>query len=87
VSPRIADVLAQRLSGPGADEPAHTKLSEREFQIFCRIAVGQAVSSIAKDLFLSVKTVSTYRSRILEKMGFTSNSNITYYAVKNQLVS
>jgi DNA-binding NarL/FixJ family response regulator len=87
VSPRIADLLAQRLSGPQPDEPAHTKLSEREFQVFCRLASGQAVSAIAKELFLSVKTVSTYRSRILEKMGFTSNSNITYYAVKNQLVS
>ncbi len=87
VSPRIADVLAQRLSGPGTDEPAHTKLSEREFQVFCRLAAGQAVTAIAKELFLSVKTVSTYRSRILEKMGMTSNSNITYYAVKNQLVS
>jgi len=87
VSPRIADKLAQGLSGPNASEPAHTRLSEREFQIFNRIAAGQSVSQIAKELFLSVKTVSTYRARILEKMEFSSNANITYYAVKNQLIA
>jgi len=87
VSARIGDKLAQGLSGRGADEPAHTRLSEREFQIFGRLASGQSVSQIAKELFLSVKTVSTYRSRILEKMEFTSNANLTYYAVKNQLIA
>jgi DNA-binding NarL/FixJ family response regulator len=87
VSPRIADKLAQGLSGVNASEPAHTRLSEREFQIFNRLASGQSVSQIAKELFLSVKTVSTYRSRILEKMEFSSNANITYYAVKNQLIA
>jgi two-component system, NarL family, invasion response regulator UvrY len=87
VSPRIADRLAQGLNGPDASEPAHTRLSEREFQIFNRLASGQSVSQIAKELFLSVKTVSTYRSRILEKMEFSSNANMTYYAVKNQLIT
>ena len=87
VSPRIADKLAQGLAGPAADQPSHTQLSEREFQIFCKLASGQSVSEIAKELFLSVKTVSTYRSRILEKMNFKSNADITYYAVKNQLIA
>ena len=87
VSPRIADKLAQGLAGPAADQPSHTQLSEREFQIFCKLASGQSVSEIAKELFLSVKTVSTYRSRILEKMSFKSNADITYYAVKNQLIA
>jgi DNA-binding NarL/FixJ family response regulator len=87
VSPRIADKLAQGLAGPAADAPSHTQLSEREFQIFCKLAAGQSVSEIAKELFLSVKTVSTYRSRILEKMNFKSNADITYYAVKNQLIA
>ena len=87
VSPRIADKLAQSLTGRSADEPAHTRLSEREFQIFCRLAAGESVSAIARELFLSVKTVSTYRTRILEKMEFTSNANITYYAVKNELIA
>jgi DNA-binding NarL/FixJ family response regulator len=87
VSPRVADRLAQGLSGPSADQPSHAALSEREFQIFCKLAGGQSVSDIAKELFLSVKTVSTYRSRILEKMNFKSNADITYYAVKNQLIA
>ncbi|HTS84462.1 MAG TPA: response regulator transcription factor [Usitatibacter sp.] len=89
VSPRTADRLAQGLSGaPGAAAtPSHTQLSEREFQIFCRLAAGQSVSSISKELFISVKTVSTYRSRILEKMNFKTNADITYYAVKNQLIA
>jgi len=88
VSPKMADKLAR---GVGAnakgDEPAHSLLSQREFQIFFRIASGKSVSEIAKELFLSVKTVSTYRARILEKMEFTSNANLTYYAVKNQLIA
>jgi len=87
VSPHIADKLAQGLNGPFENEPAHTQLSEREFQIFCRLAAGQPVSRIARDLFLSVKTVSTYRSRILGKMHLSSNANITHYAVKNQLIA
>jgi DNA-binding NarL/FixJ family response regulator len=87
VSAKVADRLAQGLSGPSADQPAHSSLSEREFQIFCKLAGGQSVSDIAKELFLSVKTVSTYRSRILEKMNFKSNADITYYAVKNQLIA
>ena len=92
-APQIAYValalrlLAQGLAGPAADQPSHTQLSEREFQIFCKLAAGQSVSEIAKELFLSVKTVSTYRSRILEKMNFKSNADITYYAVKNQLIA
>ena len=83
----VALQLAQGLSGPAADSPSHTQLSEREFQIFCKLASGQSVSEIAKELFLSVKTVSTYRSRILDKMNFKSNADITYYAVKNQLIA
>ena len=86
VSPTLAQVLAEGISGNG-DEPLHGSLSQREFQIFCKLAGGQSVSEIAKELFLSVKTVSTYRSRILEKMNFKSNADITYYAVKNQLIA
>jgi two-component system, NarL family, invasion response regulator UvrY len=87
VSPRTADKLAQGLTGPAADVPSHAQLSEREFQIFCKLAAGQGVSDIARELFLSVKTVSTYRARVLEKMNFKSNADITYYAVKNQLIA
>jgi len=87
VSPRVTDRLAGGLTGPAVDQPRHSILSKREFQIFFRLASGQSASDIARDLFLSVKTVSTYRSRILEKMNFKSNADITYYAVKNQLIA
>ena len=71
-------------AAPG--EPRHSVLSEREFQIFCKLAEGKSVSEIAAKLFLSVKTVSTYRTRILEKMGMKTNADITYYAIKNNLL-
>jgi two-component system invasion response regulator UvrY len=85
VSPTLAQVLAEGISGNG-DEPLHGSLSQREFQIFCKLAGGQAVSQIAEELHLSVKTVSTYRTRVLEKMGMKSNADLTYYAVKNGLI-
>jgi DNA-binding NarL/FixJ family response regulator len=66
--------------------PLHGALSEREFEIFCRLARGQGATSIADDLSLSVKTVSTYRTRILEKMRMASNADLTYYAIKNNLI-
>ena len=87
VSPRVADQLARSLAGPAVDKPQHSILSKREFQIFFRLASGQSVSDIAKELFVSVKTVSTYRSRILVKMDFKSNADITRYAVRNQLIT
>jgi len=85
VSPALAEILANDLGGT-SDKPAHAQLSQREFQIFCRLAAGVAVSKIADELFLSVKTVSTYRTRVLEKMGMKSNADLTYYAVKNKLI-
>jgi two-component system, NarL family, invasion response regulator UvrY len=85
VSPELAEVLVSGIQG-GPGEPRHSVLSEREFQIFCKLAEGKSVSEIAAKLFLSVKTVSTYRARILEKMGMKTNADITYYAIKNNLV-
>jgi DNA-binding NarL/FixJ family response regulator len=70
----------------GSERPLHATLSEREFQIFHRLASGQSVSRVAEELFLSVKTVSTYRTRILEKMDLRSNADLTYYAIKNGLI-
>jgi len=69
-----------------SDQPLHRRLSEREFQIFCKLATGRAVSSIADELCLSVKTVSTYRTRILEKMSLTTNADITTYALRNGII-
>jgi two-component system, NarL family, invasion response regulator UvrY len=85
VSPELAEVLVNGMQGV-LGEPPHTALSEREFQIFCKLAEGQSVTEIGAALFLSVKTVSTYRTRILEKMGMKSNADMTYYAIKNDLV-
>jgi two-component system, NarL family, invasion response regulator UvrY len=86
VSPTLAQLLAEDVSGGRGDQAPHETLSEREFQVFCKLAGGQAVSRIAEELNLSVKTVSTYRSRILEKMNMKTNADLTYYAVKNELV-
>jgi len=86
VSPSLAQILADGVTGD-ADRPLHGELSQREFQIFCKLAGGAAVSKIADELHLSVKTVSTYRTRVLEKMGMKSNADLTYYAIKNGLIN
>lgn len=85
VSPSVAELLAADLGGDTNKSP-HTTLSEREFQIFCRLAAGQSVSEIGSDLHLSVKTISTYRSRILGKMNMKNNADLTYYAIKNGII-
>ncbi len=85
VSTVVAEILVADLDGD-ADQPMHARLSAREFQIFCKIAAGRGVSEIANELSLSVKTVSTYRSRILEKMNFHANADITSYALRNGLI-
>src|SRR4051812_19682820 len=78
VSPSLRQQLAADLNGEGQNA-VHTGLSQREFQIFCKLASGQGLSEIADELFLSVKTVSVYRARLLEKMGMKTNAQITYY--------
>jgi two-component system invasion response regulator UvrY len=85
VSANLAELLLSDLNGD-SDQPLHRRLSEREFQIFCKLAAGRAVSSIADELCLSVKTVSTYRTRILEKMSLTTNADITTYALRNGII-
>jgi DNA-binding NarL/FixJ family response regulator len=85
VSAALAEILVADLDGD-PDKPMHARLSTREFQIFCKLAAGRGVSDIANELSLSVKTVSTYRSRILEKMNFTANADITSYALRNGLI-
>jgi two-component system invasion response regulator UvrY len=69
-----------------ADEPLHAVLSQREFQILCKLAVGRSVTEIAHELSISVKTVSTYRMRLLEKMHLDTNADLTTYALRNGLV-
>lgn len=85
ISPSVAQLLAQQFDREG-EGPPHEQLSEREFQVFLKLARGRSVGEVAEDLSLSVKTISTYRTRLLEKMGLETNSDLTYYALKNQLI-
>ena len=86
ITPQVAEMLACQLNRPD-NAAAHDQLSARELQVLLRLAQGETVGDIAESLFLSAKTVSTYRTRILEKMGLASNSDLTYYALKNGLLN
>ena len=85
ITPAVAELLADGFAG-GADRPPHEALSERELQVFLRLARGETVGHIAEQMCLSVKTVSTYRSRVMDKLKLHSNSDLTYYALKNGLI-
>lgn len=85
ITPAVADLLAQHVER-GSEGLLHEQLSEREFQVLLSLARGATVGEVAETLSLSVKTISTYRTRILEKMGMHSNSDLTYYALKNHLI-
>ena len=82
----VAELLADGLGGSAIDRPSHEQLSEREFQVFLRLAKGETIGHMADSMSLSVKTVSTYRTRVMEKMKLQSNSDLTYYALKNGLI-
>ena len=84
VSQRLAESVAFNL--PFDARPAHQKLSDREYQVARMIATGKTVTEIAEELALSVKTISTYRVRVLEKLNVKNNSEITRYAIKEGLV-
>ena len=84
LTPTLAERLAFQVAD-GSEAPTHEKLSDRELQVLCLIASGKTVSDIAGDLSLSVKTISTYRARILEKMEMKSNAELTRYALENNL--
>ncbi len=85
ITAAVAELLADGAAGD-ADKPAHAGLSERELQVFLRLAAGETVGQMAEALHLSVKTVSTYRARVLEKLHLQTNSDLTYYALKNGLI-
>jgi DNA-binding NarL/FixJ family response regulator len=85
VSAELGEKLAVKL-GNHSDRPLHEKLSDREFGIMCMIASGKTQTEIATELRLSVKTISTYRTRILTKMYMKSNAEITRYAIENKLI-
>ena len=85
ISSAFAENLADIILS-GHDQPIHATLSDREYQVLCMIASGETVKNIAGNLFLSEKTISTYRSRILQKMDMKNNAEIIHYAIKNMLV-
>jgi DNA-binding NarL/FixJ family response regulator len=85
VSPKLAEQLVNELNHINRKQ-LHESLSNREYELMCMIATGKTVSQISKQLFLSVSTISTYRKRILNKMNMKTNSELTYYCIKNGLV-
>jgi two-component system, NarL family, invasion response regulator UvrY len=87
ITPSLAQRLAQGLvDGDGDGKPTHESLSDRELQVFLALARGDTIGHVAQTMFLSVKTVSTYRTRVMGKLGLASNSDLTYYALKNGLI-
>jgi len=85
VSPQLADTLVARLDEP-TDKPLHELLSDREYEVMKMIATGVPLTDIADRLYVSVKTVSTYRARIMEKMRMKSNAELTRYAMTSHLI-
>jgi two-component system, NarL family, invasion response regulator UvrY len=85
ITPSLAERMAYNLE-IDAEKPLHESLSDREYQVLCMIAAGRTPKEISERLFLSGKTVSTYRARILEKMNMKNNAELIYYAIKHGLV-
>jgi DNA-binding NarL/FixJ family response regulator len=85
VSAQLAQALAAQL-GEDHDMPVHDTLSDREYQTLTMIASGKTVSEIARELSLSVKTISEYRARLLSKMKLKTSAELTHYAIRNQLI-
>lgn len=86
VSASMAELLVANLNEE-AGRPLHEMLSDREYQVMCLIAVGKSLKEIADDLCVGISTVNTYRARILEKMQFKNNTELTHYALENRLVN
>lgn len=84
-SPSLAEHLILSMAQE-AEEPLHTRLSNREYQVLCMLASGKTVSAIGEDLALSVKTISTYRSRLLEKLQMRTTAELIHYAIQQRLV-
>lgn len=85
ITPAVAEALATEVRHDNG-KPAHEQLSDREYQVLLRIAAGRTVGEIAAELHLSPKTVSTYRTRILEKMALKTSAELTHYAFQHKLV-
>ena len=85
VTPAVSEMLVNQLSNP-SQETLHAKLSERELQTLLKIASGKRLTDIAEELMLSPKTVSVYRTRLLEKLSLSNNAELAVYAIRNNLV-
>jgi DNA-binding NarL/FixJ family response regulator len=85
ISPTLAEKLASELN-EGVEKPPHERLSDREYQVMCLLASGKTVKEISEELLLSVKTISTYRQRILQKMKLKNNAELSIYAIKQCLI-
>lgn len=86
ISSHLADLLVREISGQGRTEP-HEQLSDREYQVLCMLATGKSITQIATLLHRSPNTISTYRSRVLQKLELASNADLTRYAIAHELVA
>ena len=87
VSDELSQLLAQQAMEGGNKEESHAKLSDRELQVLCLYGAGRSNQEIADQLYISIKTVSTYRARILEKMELKSTGELIAYAINHELVA
>ena len=85
ISSALTDRLVTNLNRDH-ERPLHESLTDREFQVFCLLATGKKLKEIADELCLSINTISTYRSRILQKMDLKSNADVIHYAINNKLI-
>ena len=85
ISASVADELVLHARHED-DQPVHKHLSDREYQVLCLIAAGKEIKEISTELALSVKTISTYRVRVLEKMNLKTNAELTHYAIQHSLI-
>jgi two-component system invasion response regulator UvrY len=85
ITPSLAERLASEFE-TDSEKPLHDILSDREYQVLCMIAAGKTLKHVAKELSLSIKTVSTYRTRIMEKMNMKTNAEVMHYVIKHKLL-
>lgn len=85
ISPTMTEKLIAELN-PSQEIPLHTTLTDREFQVFCGICAGKSITDLAQQMTLSIKTISTYRTRLMKKMNMSKNAEIIHYAFKNDLL-
>lgn len=87
ITPKAAELLAAHIHQHGnSEQPLHSSLSDREYEVFRLIAGGRTITEISDQLSLSIKTISTYRTRILEKLGLKTNADLARYAVQHHLL-